>query len=136
MPIGNLRVLANTTTRVINPNLSATLYVSTGYTTDASHRQQPTYAKNAILGVNVQPASSGDIRHMDALNIQGVDKVAFLNGAALAIDRVVQVGGDLLVFAPGALPEGTTWLIVASLEQWSATWCKVAIKLQDDQLSL
>ena len=29
-------------------------------------------------------------------------------------------------------PEGTTWKILASLEQWGTTWCKIAVILQDD----
>jgi len=80
----------------------------------------------------VQALSSGDIRQLDALNIQGAQKAIYLNGAALAISRIKQTGGDLIVFPDGTLPEGNTWLVLASLEQWGQTWCKCAVSLQDD----
>lgn len=127
----NLRAVANTATRIINPNFPATLKVSTGFTV-VNHAQVPDYADAAVIA-QVQPLSSRDVRQLDSLNIQGAEKVIFLNGAALAIVRVKQLGGDLVVFAPGTLPEGNTWKILASLEQWGGgTWCKVAVVLQDD----
>jgi hypothetical protein len=128
--VGNLRAIANSVTRVINPNKPATLLVSAGFTI-VDHVQVPGYNYAAVTA-QVQPLSSQDVRQLDALNIQGAQKKVFLNGTALAIDRVLQLGGDLLVFGPGVLPEGTTWKILASLEQWGTTWCLVAIILQDD----
>lgn len=126
----NLNAIANGATSAINPNAGATLFISTGNTV-VNFRQVPTYDKLAV-SAQVQPLNSGDIRHLDSLNIQGAQKAAYLNGTALAISRIKQFGGDLLVFPDGTQPEGNTWLVVASLEQWSTTWCKVAVSLQDD----
>lgn len=131
--VGNLRAIANSVTRVINPNVPATLYISTGNTISASHVQVPAYDLEPVTA-QVQPLSSKDVRQLDALNIQGAEKAIYLNGTALAINRVLQLGGDLVVFAPGIQPEGTTWKILASLEQWGKTWCKVGVILQDDVL--
>jgi hypothetical protein len=131
--VGNLRATANSVTRVINPNIPATLFVSTGNTIGANFVQQPGYNQATVLA-QVQPLSSKDVRLLDSLNIQGAEKKVFLNGTALAINRVLQFGGDLLVFPAGTVPEGTTWKILASLEQWGLTWCMVAIVLQDDVL--
>jgi hypothetical protein len=131
--LGNLRQLANNSTRVVNPNVPATLYVSAGYTIGSDFVQVPGY-NQASVTAQVQPLSSGDVRLLDSLNIQGANKKVFLNGTALAIDRVLKFGGDLIVFPDGTLPEGTTWKILASLEQWNTTWCMVAIILQDDVL--
>ena len=128
--VRNLRSIANRYTRSINPNFPATLFISTGNTI-VNFVQVPAYTKFSIFA-QVQPMTSGDIRQLDALNIQGAEKIIYLNGAALAINRIKQLGGDLVVFAPGTIPEGDTWLICASLEQWSGTWCKVAVALQDD----
>lgn len=130
MPLGNLRQLANNNTRVVNPDVSATLFVSTGFTVGPSHRQVPSYDQVPVVA-QVQPLESGEIKMLDALNIQGASKAVYINGSALAIDRIKHIGGDLLVFPDGTLPEGDNWLIVASLEQWGNTWCKVAISLQD-----
>ncbi len=125
----NLRAIANSVTSAINPNIGATLFISTGYTI-ANFKQVPTYQKAAI-SAQVQPLSSGDIRQLDGLNIQGAQKAIYLNGSALAISRIKKFGGDLIVFPNGTLPEGNTWLVLASLEQWD-TWCKVGASLQDD----
>ena len=126
----NLNAVANGAVTAINQNVAATLFISTGNTV-ANFKQVPSYTKEAVQA-QVQPLSSGDLRHLDSLNIQGAQKAVFLNGSALAINRIKQLGGDLIVFPAGTLPEGDTWLVLASLEQWGATWCKVAVCLQDD----
>lgn len=127
----NLRALANGVTSAVNPNVGATLFISTGYTKNAQFQQVPTYDKQGVTA-QVQPLSSGDLSFLDGLNIQGAQKAVYLNGAALAISRVKKLGGDLIVFPAGTLPEGNTWLTLASIEQWGGTWCKVAVVLQDD----
>lgn len=127
----NLNAIANAVVTAVNPNAAATLFISTGNTVDANFVQQATYDKLAV-SAQVQPLTSGDIGQLDALNIQGAQKAVYLNGTALAISRIKQRGGDLIVFANGVMPEGNTWLVLASLEQWATTWCKVAVILQDD----
>lgn len=127
----NLRATVNTATRAINPNFTATLFISTGNTT-VNFVQTPTYTQSTVQA-QVQPMTTGDIRMLEGLDIQGAEKAIYLNGAALAISRIKKLGGDLIVFANGTLPEGNTWLILANLEQWGgSTWCKVACRLQDD----
>lgn len=130
MQIGNLQNIANAAISAVNPNVTATLFASAGNTI-INFKQVPAY-NAATISAQVQPISSGDIRQLDSLNIQGAQKAIWINGTALAIDRVKQIGGDLIVFPDGTLPEGNTWLVLASIEQWGATWCKVALSLQDD----
>lgn len=127
----NLNAIANSATSAVNPNFGATLFISTGNTVGANFKQVPTFSKTTI-SAQVQPLSSGDLRQLDALNIQGAEKAIYINGSALAISRIKKYGGDIIVFADGALPEGNVWLVKASLEQWGGTWCKVAAVLQDD----
>jgi hypothetical protein len=127
----NLNAIANGVTSAVSPNFAATLFISTGNTV-VNFKQVPAYQKMAVVA-QVQPLNSGDLRQLDALDIQGADKAIYINGAALAISRIKKFGGDLIVFADGTLPEGNTWLVKASLEQWGgSTWCKVAVVLQDD----
>lgn len=133
MGIGNLNAIANAATVAVNPNVGATLFASAGHAT-VNFKQVPAY-NQATISAQVQPLSSGDIRQLDALNIQGAQKAIWINGTALAIIRIKQLGGDLIVFPDGTLPEGNTWLVLASLEQWAATWCKVAVSLQDDDVA-
>jgi hypothetical protein len=127
----NLQSIANGVISAVNPNFPATLYISTGNVV-VEHQQVPSYESTPV-SAQVQPLSSGDIRQLDALNIQGAQKAIWINGAALAVDRIKKLGGDIIVFPDGALPEGNVWLVVASIEQWQgATWCRVAVALQDD----
>lgn len=129
--VGNLRATANSVTRVINKNAPATLFISTGNSV-VNFVPTPAYDQASVLA-QVQPLSTKDLRLLEGLSIQGAEKAIYLNGAALAIIRVKQLGGDLIVFAPGTLPEGNTWKTLANLEQWGgSTWCKVAVVLQDD----
>ncbi|CAN7374534.1 hypothetical protein LJR220_003338 [Bradyrhizobium sp. LjRoot220] len=127
----NLRAIANSVTSAVSPNFAAKLFISTGHTT-VNFKQVPAYDKIDVVA-DVQALSSGDLRQLDSLNVQGAQKAIYLNGAALGISRIKQKGGDLIVFANGTMPEGNTWLVLASLEQWGgSTWCKVAVSLQDD----
>lgn len=126
----NLNAIANGAVTAVNPNLPAILFISLGYTV-YQFRQVPSFDQANVVA-QVQPLSSGDLRHLDALNVQGAQKALYLNGTALAISRIKRTGGDLIAFADGALPEGNIWKIVASLEQWGTTWCRVAVALQDD----
>lgn len=129
--IRNLRATANSVTRIINPNFPATLAISTGNVVGPDFVQIPTYDQINIFA-QVQPLSSKDLRQLDSLNIQGAEKAIYLNGVALGVNRIKQRGGDLVIFAPGTLPEGDNWLVLASLEQWGGgVWAKVAVVLQD-----
>ena len=129
--VRNLRAAANSVTRAINPNYPATLFISTGNTVGADFKQVPTYDQVPIIA-QVQPVTQDDLKQLDAMNIQGADKIIFLNGASFGVLRIKQRGGDLIVFAANTLPEGDTWLVKANLEQWSSsTWAKVAVVLQD-----
>jgi len=125
----NLQAIANGAITAINPNFPATLFISTGNTV-VNFKPVPTYDKVAI-SAQVQPLTSGDLRQLDALNIQGAQKAIWLPGTALGVNRIKNLGGDLIVFAPGTLPEGDTWLVLASLEQWDG-WAHIAVVLQDD----
>jgi hypothetical protein len=127
----NLRNIANSQTKSISPNFNVTWYQSAGFVTE-NYVQSPLY--NSIpLTCDVQAMTTGDLRRIEALNIQGAQKALYLNGAALGVNRIQVKGGDLIVFAPGALPEGNIWLVTANLEQWAgATWCKISVTLQDD----
>lgn len=128
----NLRVYANQVTRAINPNVVCEHWRSTGSTTLASGKREPSYAK-APIAVQVQAMDDEDLKQLDALNIQGVHRKVYANKQVAAAIRVAQKGGDLLVFPAGVLPEGTTWLCNHVLERWP-NWDAFAITLQNDNL--
>lgn len=129
----NLRAIANRHTSRINRNVSAVIKRSTGYTTSLSGNRVPTY-DDLPVQVQVQPASTGDIQKLDALNIQGVHRVIYISAEVEAMIRVDKKGGDQIVFEAGVMPEdnkNTRWIISAVLEVWGHEWRKCAITLQN-----
>lgn len=129
MAIGNLRALANSRTTTVNPNTIATLRRSSGSTIRPGGVRVPEYSESQV-SVQVQALSFGDLQQIDGLNIQGVRRALYVNGAVAGVIRAAEKGGDLIVFPPGTLPEGDTWLIVHVLEPWSQ-WSKFVITLQN-----
>ena len=113
---------------VVNPDVTVTLLTSTGYTTADNGNQIPTYATQAGVQGQMQALSSGDLAHLDSLNIQGVLRGFWLNGSIEGVNRLTMKGGDLIV-----LGDGRKWLVVRVLETWDASgWCHVAGLLQEE----
>ena len=129
----NLRAIANRATQGVNPNVSAVIKRSLAPTTSPSGKRTPTY-EDLPVKVQVQPASTGDIQKLEALNIQGVHRVIYISAEVEAMIRVDKKGGDQIVFEAGVMPEddqGTRWIISAVLEVWGHEWRKCAITLQN-----
>ena len=127
----NLHAIVSGAIGTVNPHVAATRRRAKGYTTDADGTQVPAYDDAAVV-LQVQALSFSDLRQMDSLNIQGTRRAIYANGAILSVVRVAQVGGDLIIFPPGLLPEGDVWLAAHVLEQWP-DWCKIAITLQNQK---
>lgn len=131
----NLNAIAVQYTGAVTPPSTATLYLSTGPSaTSASGNRTPTYAESFPLTLTVQPISTGDLRKLEGLNIQGVTEKLYLNGQLRGLQRVNKLGGDLVV-----LKDGTTYLVKAVLEAWRFVsaengWCCVAVVLQNDAI--
>jgi hypothetical protein len=134
----NLRERANRATQRVNPNLSASILKSTGYTTALTGKRAPSYAPAAGAIVQFQALTKEDIKHLDALNVSGTQMSAYVNQQLSGPDRVKQIGGDMIQFGtdtttPADL-QGTQWYVTAVLEGWSASgWCKVGITRQMPQ---
>lgn len=119
----------------VNPDIAATYRSSGGYTTDAAGNRTPTLVDTAVT-IQVQALSAKDLRQLDYLNIEGVQRSVYMFGNTQGVDRPDLKGGDLLVFKQtvGSLLS-QTWLVVGVLETWTPDlpgWCKLAIVLQTD----
>lgn len=95
--------------------------------------EQQTVASEALttamtLFVQEQPLTGGNLRHMDALNLQGSHRALYVNNNLRGAVRVALKGGDVVTLA-----NGSVWLVTQVLEPFfdSAGWQKVAITLQD-----
>ena len=119
----NLHAIASGAISAVNPMTAVTILESTGYTMDGA-RQVPSYAAPVMANCQVQALSQSDLRHLDGLNIQGVDYAVFLPGRWSGVIRAKSKGGDLLQF------RGATWLVTAVLEQWP-DWTRVAVTRQN-----
>jgi hypothetical protein len=126
----NLHSIVGPLIGVVNPNLTVSIRVSTGYATAADGSRTPTFADPVDVVAQVQPVSWRDLQQMDGLNLQGVRRVVYLDGEIAGLVRSTNQGGDLITF-----PDGTIWLVAQILEGFSQTagWCKAAITLQNGQ---
>lgn len=118
----NLRGIANGLTSRINPNVAGVFQVNTGSTTLPGGKRVPSY-NNVDVSVQFQELSSTDLKQIDAVNIQGILRSAYLNGNFNGVNRPEQKGGDILMVG------NDKWLVVKVAELWPA-WCKVIVNLQ------
>jgi hypothetical protein len=131
MPIGNLRALANSHTGFVNPNVKASLSISDGYSTSSDGSRIPRYIIPSLNVIaQVQDLSQSDVLHLDALNIQGVNVVIYLNGEADGIVRRENKGGDLISVLEG-ISKGP-YLTTQISEQWQQ-WVRVIATLQNSK---
>jgi hypothetical protein len=124
----NLHAIVRGAVTAINPDASGRVYISTGQATGANGKRVPTYDRIDGVPMQVQPLSMQDVgrlQQMDGLNIEGVMRSVYINGAPKGADRVEMKGGDILYLI------GHFWLVVAVLEPWdTAGWAKVGVSKQ------
>lgn len=120
----NLHALVSGVVGTVNPNVAATIKISTGYTKTPTGKQVPAYAAPVTVTAQVQDLSQRDIQHLSSLNVQGSQKVLYLNGSLSGLVRPLGKGGDLVVIG------SDTWLVTAVMEQWP-DWAKVSVTLQN-----
>ncbi|HGG8717261.1 hypothetical protein [Atlantibacter hermannii] len=118
----NLRGIANGLTSRINPNVAGIFQVNTGFTTLPGGKRVPSY-NNVDVSVQFQELSSTDLKQIDAVNIQGILRSAYLNGNFNGVNRPEQKGGDILLVG------NDKWLVVKVPELWPE-WCRVIVNLQ------
>lgn len=121
----NVRGIANSLTRTVNPNISATLRVNTGYEVDDYGKQLSDYEP---ITIQVQPQSlkSSDKYHLDLINKQGEYITVYADGDINAIQRFLNRGSCELVFLPYGEPEPATWNVEQVLESFS-TWVRLLL---------
>ena len=119
----NLHAIAGPIIAIVNPWVTAMISVSTGYTTNADGSRTPGYETAVPVDVQKQPLTYNDLMQVDGLNIQGEKCAFYISGSYNGIVRQDGLGGDLIT-----LPNGTQWLVVLPLENWSDVngWVKVA----------
>lgn len=124
----NLHATVRGQITLVNPDMTGTLKRSTGYTTAPNGKQIPAYATTTGK-IQVQALGPVDLKHLENLNIQGVDRKVYMYGDWGGPIRADATGGDILNFT---MPRDTTardWKIVTVFETWP-DWCAVGVVLQ------
>jgi hypothetical protein len=132
----NLLTLTAGAISTVNPPICCTLQQSTGYTIGPDGSQQPSYRTFTGVPCQIQSLTSQDLRHLDALNLQGTMRAIYLFGNIEGVDRSAVKGGDMFIFPDLPTFRGpTTWLVTQVIEHWDGTtgWTKIAVTLQGKQ---
>jgi hypothetical protein len=117
--------LAGNAITSINPQFSANILYSTGVSVvNDDGSQVPIYNSVSVM-IEVQAASSEDLKQIETISQQGDYRVVYVYGALNALNRPLQIGGDKLQFY------GSTWLVTQQLEDWgNGEWSKVVATRQ------
>lgn len=130
----NLQAMTAGVVGLNNPSVPFQWRQSTGYGTDATGKQVPTYAAAVTLSGQFQALSGGDIKRLDSLNIQGVERALYAQGNIQGVNRDTKQGGDLINVGAGptvtADLANTYWKVAVVLETWGTGWCKLGLVRQ------
>lgn len=122
----NLRAIANSITRGVNPNnTEATLASCTGYTIVAGGKQVPQYSES-VIEIQTQSIESDQLEHLNLSSQQGQYNFVYANGLISAQRRTLNKGEDLLKFKPYGEDDVVTWKVVKVLESYP-DWVKVLV---------
>ncbi len=124
----NLNAFVSSAISAVNPNLPVLIRFSLPPGSNADGTASPDYSDPLPVLAQVQPLAGGDLRHVDALNLQGSHRVMYVNLKVRGAVRYELKGGDLVT-----LPDQSVWLVTQALEPFydSAGWNKVLLTLQD-----
>jgi hypothetical protein len=130
----NLHAVIASAINAVSPPMVGNVMVSTGSSQNADFSRTPTYTTTTGVTMQVQPLTSRQLQHMDALNIQGVFRSVWLNGTLNGVVRAAGNGGDILML-PTGYSSGSldTWLVVEQVEAWDTDgWVHVIVQLQNN----
>nr|WP_321986145.1 hypothetical protein [uncultured Lichenicoccus sp.] len=124
----NLHKLVRSGVGTVNPYTLVTIQRSTGNTIAPDGSQVPSYAAPVTVRAHRQPMATTDLMQVQGLNLTGIKCKLYLDGNWDGVIRADQRGGDLVT-----MPDGSIWLVVMVLENWSEQdgWTSVALTLQD-----
>lgn len=110
----NLLDIALGVISAVNPiELVSVQYNTGGYTTNADGSRVPMYTTVTGVSAQVQPLATGELAMIEALNIQGVSRRFYVDGAVDAIIRAYQEGGTIII-----RPNGDVYKITNVPENW------------------
>ena len=122
----NLRAIANSLTRGINPNnTTAILAKNDGFIIAAGGIKTPKYIESTIE-IQTQSIESKDLQHLNLTAQQGQYNFVYANGLISAQRRNLDKGEDLLKFKAYGEDTVSTWKVVKVMESYP-DWVKVLV---------
>ena len=107
-----LRMMANSVTRAINPNVTnADIYVNVGSETIAGGKVVPKYTK-IVKDIQVQAIQSKDLEHLNLINQQGSFCYGYIDGIIDPMIRGLGTGLSYVEFG------GVKWTVKSVVEDW------------------
>lgn len=109
----NLRAIANSHTRAINPNaIGAKHRMSVGYEIVAGGKQKPKYEEKPITDLQIQSLKSERLFHLNLVNQQGMYCTFLANNLVSSQVRSMHKGEDYLIFRPANEALEVEWKVV------------------------
>lgn len=122
----NLRAIANSITRGINPNnTQATLMTNDGFDIIAGGKKVPKYIESTIE-IQTQSIESDELNHLNLIAQQGQYNFVYANGLISAQRRTLSKGEDMLRFKPYGEDDEVVWKVVKVMESYP-DWVKVLV---------
>lgn len=119
----NVRSLANMATQNVNPNMTVTLEVNTGFTVDDYGNQVSSFLSEQIV-VQTQSLKSSEKYNLDLNNKQGEFISIYAYGAIDGIRRWLQKGSSKFTFPAYGEDAQAVWMVDQVAESY-ATWTRV-----------
>ncbi len=119
----NVRGLANMATQNVNPNMTVTLEVNTGFTVDEYGNQVSSFLSEQIV-VQTQSLKSSEKYNLDLNNKQGEFISIYAYGAIDGIRRWLQKGSSKFTFPAYGEDAPAVWMVDHVAESY-ATWTRV-----------
>lgn len=119
----NVRSLANMATQNVNPNMTVTLEVNTGFTVDDYGNQASSFLSEQIV-VQTQSLKSSEKYNLDLNNKQGEFISIYAYGAIDGIRRWLQKGSSKFTFPAYGEDAPAVWMVDQVAESY-ATWTRV-----------
>ena len=122
----NLRSIANSITRGVNPNnTTAVLMTNDGYTIAPGGIKTPKYIESTIE-IQQQSLESADMQHLNLATQQGQYSYVYANGLISAQRRNLEKGEDMLKFKAYGEDTVSTWKVEKVMESYP-DWVKVLV---------
>lgn len=121
----NVRLMANTLTSIVNPNLDAVLRVNDGYDVDDYGNQIPRFIEENIK-IQAQSLDSKERFELNLVDHQAEYISVYAYGSINAIQRWLNRGASELSFIPYGEASPVRWKVDKVLESYS-TWVRLLL---------